>query len=479
MNHKLVKYIGFFVAAFLISSLHAQKFDKKYKEKFKVNKNVELKINATNADIEVTTWNKNEVSIEAVITVEGLSKTEAEKFLNKWEFEALGNKTKVEINANANNFMHLGDHSFNFNFDNFNIPEINFENFKIDIQDIDFPEIDLENIWKDIHLEFKDGDVFSYEFDDDDSKKIIIKNKKEWEKFKKSKEYENLKNKLSGKKEKIRKELKEAKIKFEKIDKKKIEKKIEKAKLAYKKIDKEKIRLSLEKAKLAIEKMNLGFEKMKLNGNSIIIIEDGGSKKEVKITRTIKIKVPKGATFNLNTRHSKVKLPKGKTSGKVSYGSFNATDLDGGNLEVDYAPVTINSLNDCTLSLNNVTDAIIASVTNSNLTTNSSAVIIQNIHRNVDILSKFGEMKILNFSPNYINFTLNLDYTNTILNVSKINKKLKYVIEKKSPLYPNKAAMKFNLVDSNKKDINGNFIIKTNDETFIIKGKYSQLIISQ
>ena len=197
MNHKLVKYIGFFVAAFLISSLHAQKFDKKYKEKFKVNKNVELKINATNADIEVTTWNKNEVSIEAVITVEGLSKAEAEKFLNKWEFEALGNKTKVEINANANNFMHLGDHSFNFNFDNFNIPEINFDNFKIDIQDIDFPEIDLENIWKDIHLEFKDGDVFSYEFDDDDSKKIIIKNKKEWEKFKKSKEYKNLKKKLS------------------------------------------------------------------------------------------------------------------------------------------------------------------------------------------------------------------------------------------------------------------------------------------
>ena len=81
MKLKTYKCIGFLIAAFLISSLQAQKFDKKFNETFKVNKDVVLAINASNADINVTTWNRNEVSVKAVITVEGLSKKEAQKFL--------------------------------------------------------------------------------------------------------------------------------------------------------------------------------------------------------------------------------------------------------------------------------------------------------------------------------------------------------------------------------------------------------------
>ncbi|MGB1284804.1 MAG: hypothetical protein ACPG44_10145, partial [Polaribacter sp.] len=81
---KLNKYksVGFLIAAFFISGLYAQKFNKKYTENFKVNKDVLLAINANNADINVTTWNKNEVAVGAVITVEGLSKKEAQKYLN-------------------------------------------------------------------------------------------------------------------------------------------------------------------------------------------------------------------------------------------------------------------------------------------------------------------------------------------------------------------------------------------------------------
>ncbi|MBL4568379.1 MAG: hypothetical protein JKY69_01495 [Flavobacteriaceae bacterium] len=77
------KIIGLLCTVLFISSIQAQKYDKKYSEKFKVNKDVQLVINANNADINVSTWNKNEVSVEAVITVEGLSKKDAKKFLKR------------------------------------------------------------------------------------------------------------------------------------------------------------------------------------------------------------------------------------------------------------------------------------------------------------------------------------------------------------------------------------------------------------
>ena len=136
MKRKTHRAVSFLFAAFFISSLHAQKFDKKITENFKVNKDVVIAINASNADIDVTTWNRNEVAVEAVITVEGLTKKEAEKYLNNWNFEALGNKSKVKINANANQFLHFPDNDFTFNIGNLNFsdmefPEINFEDFFI------------------------------------------------------------------------------------------------------------------------------------------------------------------------------------------------------------------------------------------------------------------------------------------------------------------------------------------------------------
>ena len=100
----------------------AQKYDKKISENFNTNKDVEVKINASNAEIDVTTWNKNEVSVEAIIEVEGLDKKEAQKYLDNWKFETLGNKSKVQINANRSSFHSLGNDNIVF----FNSSENNF-----------------------------------------------------------------------------------------------------------------------------------------------------------------------------------------------------------------------------------------------------------------------------------------------------------------------------------------------------------------
>lgn len=493
MKLRNYKVVGFLFTAFFISSLHAQKFDKKFNENFNVHKDVVLAIKATNADITVTTWNRNEVSVNAVITVEGLSKKEAEKFLKSWEFEALGNKSKVQVNANANKFLHFGDSDFNFNFGDITIPEIDINipefNFDFTIPEIKIPEINInfDEIFNNI-----DDELDSYDFDDEDdsktftyksngkSKTVVIKTKKEWEKFKRSKDYKDMKADIKEglkkaqhaikniDKKMIEEQLQKAKIQYEKIDKKQIQEQIRKAKLQYEKIDKVKMQEALAKAKEGIDKMKIKMANSYKNGNNVIVIEDGKSKKEVKITRKITIKVPKNAKFDLNTRHSKVQLPKGKTSGKVSYGSFKSDEINGGDLKIYYAPVNVDVLTASTLSLNNITDATIASVMNTTLTSNSSGLTINKLDNNVDVTSKFGELLISEVVSGLKNFKLNLNFSDATLNLKNLKESLK--ILKADTVNSNKNASKnFTL--------NGNFSLKNNN--VVIKGNQSEITIKK
>ena len=83
MKLKLYKNLILGIAICFSGNIFSQKFDKKFTENFTVNKNVEVAINASNTDINVTTWNKNQVLVEAYIEIEGLSKKEAEKYLKE------------------------------------------------------------------------------------------------------------------------------------------------------------------------------------------------------------------------------------------------------------------------------------------------------------------------------------------------------------------------------------------------------------
>ena len=149
--------------------------------------------------------------------------------------------------------------------------------------------------------------------------------------------------------------------------------------------------------------------------------------KKVKVTKKIMIKVPKGATFDLNTRHCKVKLPKGKTSGKVSYGSFNSKGLTGGELKITNSPVHIASLNTSTLFLKNTTDATIASVVNSELTLDYSNLKIEEAFFNTDITSSFGEIEIAKLTPTSGKFTMTLDQSEAKINIKSLKDDIKII----------------------------------------------------
>ena len=468
----------------LTTAVSAQKYNKKFSENFNTNKDVVVNINASNAEIDVATWNKNEVSVEAVIEVEGLEKKEAEKYLKNWGFEALGNKSKVQISANKNRFHSIGNDNivyFNSSGNNFPkiyelhndndddiiiIPEVD----NIEIPDVVIPEINFEEITFGKALEDFDFDKYakdggSYFFSwQDGANDITIKSKKEWEKFKKSKKYKKLKKKLKEESNRLNRERKRELLKAKKEA------------LVRKKELKEKARKRERDLRLMVieSKRNKLLKKMGKNpssysysysteGNDFTI-----NGKKIKVTKKIVIKVPKNATFDLNTRHCKVKLPKTKASGKVSYGTFKADVLNGGKLNVSYSPVTINSLNACTLFLNNVTDAHVASVANTTLDTNSSGVIVDNIYDNVELINKFGELTIKKIHSNHNNFKVYLNYSSAGINVLDMQGELKFDVSDNMRTLKN-GDLKFN----------GDFIITSKNKTLEVKGKYSQLTLKK
>jgi hypothetical protein len=451
----------------LVTSAFAQKQDKKFKETFNVKKDVVVEINATNTDIEVTTWNKNQVLVEAIIEVEGLTKEEAAKYLKNYNFEALGNSGRVKITSKGSGFYGLNDNIVIFNDKDFNFPEVVIPdvdfNFSFpDFETIVIPDLDLEKMFEgleDLEFDFdkykKDGNTYFFQWKDS-AKKISIKSKKDWEKFKKTKQYKKWKAEMKANSEKIKKELAKVKVEMKNVNKEAIEKAIKEAKMAVAKVDMKKINKELAKARKQMNRVKAEYY-FDTNSDDIIIND-----KKVKIKKKITIKVPKGATFDLNTRHCKVKLPNTTASGKASYGTFQANGLQGGDLKIYYAPVTINTVNGTTLSLNNVTDATIASVTNTTLSSNSGELKINNVLADVNLESSFGELIITKLPSSAKNFNLVLKQSEAKIDGTSFPSDLITVVKD----YGDK---------SDKLNYNGNFSVKTKDGRISIQGKYSSL----
>lgn len=451
----------------------AQKYNKKFSENFKTNKDVVVNINASNADVDVTTWNRNEVSVEAVVEVEGLDKKEAQKYLDNWKFEALGNKNKVQINANKNSFRIGGENIVFFNSSDNNHPRV----FQFDSDDevvvvpevripempeIEIPEINFENLFQDVDFDvekmFETEELVRFKWKDG-KHNVNITSKEEWEEFKKTKAYkEYLKNNKNSK----------TKMFFSKkhqvLNEKKLKEELKRVKSELKKVDRERIRKQLAKAREEMHKVREEMKKTRMNysfssdSNNLMI-----NGKKIKITKKITIKVPKSATFDLNTRHCKVKLPKTKASGKVSYGTFKADALDGGKLNISYSPVNINSLNACTLFLNNVTDAQLASVTNTTVNSNSSGLVVSNVYSNVEVNNKFGNLTITKVHPSHNNLKVFLSYSDAGVDLTGVNTKFDIQGDKAKKLKDGTV------------EYNGEFIIISNDKKIEIDGKYSQL----
>ena len=97
-------------------SLTAQQKLNKLSKSVNVSKDVTIDLNTSHVQIEIDTWNKNTVEVEAYIESDKLSKEELKKALDDWNVEVDGSGNLVTIASNGNRGS-WDNYDFNFNFD--------------------------------------------------------------------------------------------------------------------------------------------------------------------------------------------------------------------------------------------------------------------------------------------------------------------------------------------------------------------------
>lgn len=306
------------IALFSLSAvINAQKVDKQYEEEFSVNENVVIDVNTRHTDIEIETWNKNKVVIEATIEIEGARKEKAEEIIKNWKFRALGNKNEIDIVSKSNSSygkrIIIGDeddliHINDFDFD-FVVPEVSVENLAILDSlhivmppDINFPELLIIPEMEDFNFSF---DSLSFDYEKYKNEENYFKQWQEQMKKNLAKMRVELNENSVKFKENtahLKEELKEAQEERLKAMKERVEHRKEAAKL--RKIEEEK-----RKEMIQIRKKEHENHKKELAERRIEIKNILAERDKVKIKRIIKIKAPKDAKFNMNVSYGSVSFP--------------------------------------------------------------------------------------------------------------------------------------------------------------------------
>ena len=491
------------ITAFLLLfalTLQAQIFDKKIIENFKVNSDVEIVINAAHMDVDIETWNRNEVAVEAVMEVEGVDENEAKKILKQWKFEALGNNTKVKISSLSND-MHF---DFNGDFD-FDFPEIEFPHFEMPIIEFEFPEIAFPEMPEIPEFEF---DYQLYKNDSTYLKRYKFEVQKQVEEFKNSdwkKQLDSMRNSPEFKNQieeyknaakEMAKEVKELRnseeFKHSLEDAKKAAEKARIHVLENRDEILERVKIVKEANKAAMAELKRMKESGELDSlknysENVYFNYSTNKNSKVKIKKYLKIKVPKKATFDLNVRHGKVNIPESnkKMSANMSYGNFVGGVITGSKNELMFAnsPVEIETINSSNITLKNVPNATFGTFENSNLFSNSSEVAIDQVGTDVILNQKFGNIVVKKIIPLFKNLNLNFDYTKATIPLEKIDanyslntNKSRFNIAKENSDFLKKSFMK--VLKKYDSSIQGNFSSSIKTENNInIKSNFSTINI--
>lgn len=295
---KTHKHNIFWILVLICAITFAQKQTKTVSESFKVDQDVVIDISARYTDITIETWNKNEVSIEGVWELNNLSKEEAEEKFEDWDFEALGNSSKVKIKSKSHHdypLLLFDDHEFDFHndfkfdFDSISFPENLFSgNFHFEMPEIPIAPIFPESFM--YHLPKIQFDYEAYQKDKEGYMKKFEKEQEEWQKeFEekiepKMKEFEEKMKKWEKENEPKMKEFEEKMRKWEKENETKLK--------------------ELEKRTKKIEK------EMQEKYTAKLIEKEKKLQEKTKNNKKLTVKIPKNA---------KVKLD-------VSYGTFSFPD---------------------------------------------------------------------------------------------------------------------------------------------------------
>jgi len=394
-----------FLLLFLsVCMLNAQTKLEKTNQTIKVNKDVTLDLNTSHCTIELDTWNKDSIEIEAYIEGEKISKEELQEALKNWKITIDATTDYVSINSVNNRNQWLNEYH-----NNNHIGVVDMNEFRHEIAAI--PEIHMEHIQipkvpKLPKLPKLPKGLNNVHFDYDAYKKDGEKYLAQWsEKFDKKfgKEFEE-KMKVWGEKfeEKWGKEygekMKEWGKRFEEKNKHLQERIEERAEL---------LEERHEKREELLEKRNEKREALiiKRNARRSQLFDNNSN-----IKKTIKIKIPKKAKVKLNVRHGELNLASNinNLDATISYTKLVANSINGNNTSINasYSPLSIQNWKYGKLNLNYVENATISNVESLIVTSNFSNIEIKKLLNNAIIDSSYGDLKILTTDDSLTNLNV-------------------------------------------------------------------------
>ncbi|RKM82795.1 hypothetical protein D7030_11585 [Flavobacteriaceae bacterium AU392] len=512
----LVCLIGF--------NLNAQQKLEKTKQTVSANKDVTLNLNTSYTNIEIESWSKNEIQVEAYIESKELSKEDLQKILENWDVDIDGFGSNVTISTKGSGIHTWNDLDLDLDLDH--VIGDAMKDLKIVISD--FPEIpeipEVPGIPEMPHMpNFPDlpdlpKGVHNFNFDFDEYKKDGDSYLKKWKK-----EYEEEYGKeYSDEMEAWAKEFaktdfdawsKEMEVWGEKFGKKfegkwakdmekwgeKLGKRFENSDWL-KNIEKwgdefedkygKDIEVWAEKFAEQFEDENGDFQReirelvervedldeegnIHRNNRVIRLNRDGKSLKNNKVIKTIKIKMPKDTKLKVNVRHGELKFASvvHNLNADLSHSLLLAVGIDGGETSIDasYSTIEVDNWNLGELKLNYGENTHLKRVNKLRLNSNSSNITVGELTGNAIINGSFGDLEINSISNSFKNLNLILENTDAIVQLPKSAYNLEYQGNRTRFSHPDKKAGTSS--SSFSKDNS------STDKTIIINAKYSNVIM--
>ncbi|WP_162919922.1 YggN family protein [Hanstruepera ponticola] len=469
-------YIIPLLLCFCLSVSAQQKLDK-VSQSINVNDNVKIDLNTSYTNIEIDTWNKDIIEVEAYIESSVLSKEELQKHLENWKIDVDASKDRVIISSDLGG-LSWSDNSSLFELQSLdalqdlevelaNIPVMPMVEGLLESMDLanmpkmpkmpkmpDLPDLPdgMSNINFDYERYQEEGEAYMEKWSREYGDKYGEAYAKKMEKWAKEVDSEALAKyekdmeawgekfgeKFGAKFEKdMEKWGDEFGEKFGKSMEKwgeefgeEFGKSMEKWGEEFGKQMEEQAKVWEEQAKVWEEQAGILEERSKENEEAYRALFESRSSKNLNIKKVIKIKIPKKAKLNLNVRHGELKVSSliNNVKADLNHATFLANSIDGEKTSINasYGSVLIKSWELGTLKLNFVENAILQDVNGLVLNSNSSNIGIDRLAGNAILTGSFGDLVIHNISEDFNNINITLDNSNAAVKLPKVDFNLQY-----------------------------------------------------
>jgi hypothetical protein len=498
-------------------SASAQERLTKISRKIEVTKEVEINLNTSYVQIEIDTWNKSTLEIEAYVEGEKLSKEQLQEALKSWNLNVEGSGSNVSITSDGSHgswdlaemtnsafqslealkaLEVLGDIDFGSLPEMPEMPELPElpEIARLEVPEApempELPELPngVTNVSFDSEAFKKDGETYLEKWGKDFPAKYREK-MKAWGRQMAKVDFSSYEKRMEAWGEKFEKQFgedygkkmeawgEEFGKRFDGEWSKKMEvwgehygKELElRAKDMEKRMESrekemekrhENMEESQEKRQEAHEKRREHLSKrFEMHG------------KEVK--RTIKIRMPKNAKLNLNVRHGELKMTSViyNLKANISHANVLANHIDGSDtsISVSYSPVQVTTWSDGELNLKYVEDAHLNTVASLRLNSNSSDMYIDNLTGTAIIDGSFGDLSISKVSEAFTNLNIILENSDAIINLP--NKTVDYSMYFKG----NRSRLNNKL--TTQQTINNHPNTNKSGKTIVINAKFSDVAL--